>query len=75
MDKHISFAITAAILLTAIVTIAMYSVQAQAQGIARGGSKNMTSGAAANMTKNATGAMKNATAGAMGAVKNATGGK
>jgi hypothetical protein len=72
MDKHISFAITAAILLTAIVTIAMYSVPAQAQGNMTGGAKNMTSGAA-NMTKNATGAMKNATAGAVGAVKNATG--
>jgi hypothetical protein len=72
MDKQISFAIMAAILLTAVVTIAMYTVHVQAQGNMTGAAKNMTGGAA-NMTKNATGAMKGAAAGAMGAAKNATG--
>jgi hypothetical protein len=64
-----SFLVVAAILLTAVVSIALYNSNAvNAQGNMTGGAKNMTGGAA-NMTKNATGAMKNATAGAAAAVK------
>jgi hypothetical protein len=50
MQKHLSFVITAAILLAAVVTVALYTVNAaNAQG-------NATSAAGANMTKNATSA-------------------
>jgi hypothetical protein len=56
MYKKTTFVITAAMLLTAIVSVALYSVKAaNAQG-------NMTSaGAAGNMTKNMTGAAGNMT--------------
>ena len=50
MQKQLSFVITAAILLAAVVTVALYAVNvANAQG-------NATSAAGANMTKNATSA-------------------
>ena len=88
MHKHISFAITAAVLMTAIATVALYTSNlAHAQGnmtSAGGAAKNMTNatgGAAKNMTG---GAAKNGLLlspsekaglikGAMGAAKNATG--
>jgi hypothetical protein len=66
MYKQISFVITAAIMLTAFATVAMYtgSVHAQAAGANMTMAKNATAaanmtkgaiaGAAANMTKNAT---------------------
>ena len=71
MHKQISFAIAAAVLMMAVVTVALYTVSAaQAQG-------NMTSagGAAKNMTNATGGAAKNMTSGAMSKVKNATGSK
>ncbi|MGB6673927.1 MAG: hypothetical protein WBE34_15965 [Candidatus Nitrosopolaris sp.] len=50
MQKQLSFVITVAILLAAVVTVTLYAVNvANAQG-------NATSGAGANMTKNATSA-------------------
>ena len=50
MQKQLSFVITAAILLAAVVTVALYTVNAaNAQG-------NATSAAGSNMTKNATSA-------------------
>jgi len=78
MKKQLAFLITATVLMTAIVTVALYTVNVNAQAPAGGNmtaGKNMTAGAA-NMTKNATGAMagavKNATGAMAGAVKNAT---
>jgi hypothetical protein len=69
MHKQLTFVITAAILLTAFTTVALYTVNAaHAQGNATGAGGNMTKNAtagAANMTKNATGAVA-------GAMKNAT---
>ena len=62
MHKQLSFVITAAILLTAFTTVALYTVNAaHAQGNATsaGGAnmtKNATSAGGANMTKNATSA-------------------
>ena len=56
MHKHTSFAITATILLTAIVTVTLYTVtaaNAQADNVAGGAAKNMTNatgGAAKNMS-------------------------
>ncbi len=76
MQKHISFGIMAAVLVTAVATMALYSANAaHAQGnatSAMGAAKNMTNataGAAKNMTSGAAGAA----AGAMSAAKNATG--
>ncbi len=68
MYKQIMFAIAAAVLLTAFVTVASSVFNAHAQNATGGAMKNAT-GAAAN----ATGAMKNATGAAAGAMKNATG--
>jgi hypothetical protein len=65
MDKPISFAITAVVLLAAIVTTTLYTVNvANAQG-------NATSagGALKNMTNATGGKLKNMTSGAMGAIK------
>jgi hypothetical protein len=61
MYNQTAFLIVAAILLTALVSIALYDSKAvNAQGNMTGGAKNMTGGAKsmlpANMTKNATGA-------------------
>jgi hypothetical protein len=62
MQKQLSFVITAAILLAAVVTVALYAVNvANAQGNATSAAganmtKNATSAAGANMTKNATSA-------------------
>jgi hypothetical protein len=70
MYKPISFAITAVVLLAAIVTVAVYTVNvANAQG-------NATSagGALKNMTNATGGKLKNMTSGAMGAIKGAIGG-
>ena len=67
MYKPISFAITAVVLLAAIVTVSLYTLNAaNAQGNA-----TSTGGAAKNMT----GAAKNMTGGAAGALKSAMGGK
>lgn len=61
MYKQTSFVITAVILLTAVVSIALYTVKAaNAQG-------NMSSAGGANMTKG------NMTGAAMGTAKNMTG--
>ncbi|MBV9176816.1 MAG: hypothetical protein JO297_07240 [Nitrososphaeraceae archaeon] len=71
MNKSISFAISAVVLLATIVAVALYSVDtANAQG-------NATSagGAVKNMTGGAGGALKNMTGGAGGALKSAMGGK
>ena len=68
MKNQTAFLILAAILLTAVVSIALFDSipAANAQGNMTGGAKNMTGGAA-NMTKNATGAaaakVSNATSG------------
>jgi hypothetical protein len=60
MHKQITFVITAAILLTAIMSVALYTVKAaNAQG-------NMSSAGGPNMTKS------NMTGAAMGAAKNMT---
>jgi hypothetical protein len=72
MYKPILFAITAVVLLAAIVTVALYTVNAaNAQGNATSGAgeklKNATSGAGEKL--------KNATSGSMGAIKGAIGGK
>jgi hypothetical protein len=69
MYKQISFIITAAVLLTAFATVALYtgSVHAQTPGAA-----NMTKGAiagAANMTKGAANMTKGAIAGAANMTK------
>jgi hypothetical protein len=66
MHKQTTFVITAAILLTAIVSVALYTVKAAyAQG-------NMTSAGGANMTKNMTGAAGNMTKNMTGAAGNMT---
>jgi len=57
MHKHTSFAITATILLTAIVTVTLYTVNA-ANGQADNAT-NATGGAAKNMTNATGGAAKN----------------
>jgi hypothetical protein len=66
MHKQISFVITAVVLLTAVVSIALYTVKAaNAQGnMSTAGGANMTK---SNMTKG------NMTGAAMGAAKNMTG--
>lgn len=72
MNKHISFVITAAVLVTAMVTVGLYTaIGAHAQGNMTGGAaKNMTGGAAKNMTNATGGAAKMAVA---KMAKNATG--
>lgn len=71
MNKQTSFVITAVILLTAVVTIALYTVKAaNAQGNMSTAGKAMVVGKAMNKTGgNMTGAAKNMT----GAAKNMTG--
>jgi len=65
MQKYISFVITAAVLLTALVSVALYTVHtanAQSNMTSAGGAKNMTK--ASNMTGatgNTTGATGNTT--------------
>jgi hypothetical protein len=67
MHKQTTFVITAAILLTAIVSVALYTVKAA------NAQSNMTSaGAAGNMTKNMTGAAGNMTKNMTGAAGNMT---
>jgi hypothetical protein len=67
MQKHLSFGITAAVLLTAIVTLTLYTVNAaQAQGDAAKNITNATAGPAVVATKNMTGVI-------IGAAKNAPG--
>ncbi len=68
MNKQLSFIIMAAVLMTAVVTVALYSGNAaHAQGNA-----SSAMGAAKNMTNATAGAAKNMTAGAMAAHKNAS---
>jgi hypothetical protein len=58
MQKQLAFVITAAVLLAAFASVALYTVHianAQSNMTSAGGAKNMTS-AGANMTKNATSA-------------------
>ena len=63
MYKQTAFLVVAAILLTAVVSIVVFDSEAvNAQGNITGGAKNMTGGAAANMTKNATVATKSTNA-------------
>ena len=67
MHKQTTFVITAAILLTAIVSVALYTVKAA------NAQSNMTSASAAgNMTKNMTGAAGNMTKNMTGAAGNMT---
>jgi hypothetical protein len=73
MQKHLSFGITAAVLLTAIVTVTLYTVNAaHAQGNATSAGDaaknitNATAGPAVVATKNMTGVI-------IGAAKNAPG--
>lgn len=67
MHKHIPFAITSAILLTAIVTVTLYTVSAaNAQGNATNVT-NVTGGSAKNMTNATGGSAKNMSAIAAGA--------
>jgi hypothetical protein len=78
MHKQISFVITAVILLTAVVSIALYTVKAaNAQGNMSTAGKAMVVGKAMNKTGgNMTGAAKNMTgnmSGAAGKVMNKTG--
>ena len=71
MHKHTSFAITATILLTAIVTVTLYTVNsANAQA---DNATNATGGAAKNMTNATGGAAKNMTNATGGAAKNMSG--
>jgi preprotein translocase subunit SecY len=71
MHKPILFAITAVVLLAAIVTVTLYTVNAaNAQGNA-----TRAGGALKNMTNATGGKLKNMTSGAMGAIKGAIGGK
>jgi hypothetical protein len=67
MHKPISFAITAVVLLAAIVTVSLYTLNAaNAQGNTTSGggaAKNMTGGAAKNMTGAAAGSLKSAIGG------------
>lgn len=75
MYKHVMFAIASAVLMTAIVTVALNTVNsANAQGNMTSGGKNMTN-ATAGAAKNMTGALKGAASGAMGKIKSAIGGK
>jgi hypothetical protein len=60
MNKQISFMITAAIMLTALVTIALYSGGETAQA-AGANMTNATAGAGANMTNATAGAGANMT--------------
>ncbi len=63
MNNQTAFLIVAAILLTAVVSIALFdSKAANAQGNITSGAKNMTGGAA-NMTKNSTASAMGPTAG------------
>jgi hypothetical protein len=55
MHKQTTFVITAAILLTAIVSVVLYTVKAA------NAQSNMTSAGGGNMTKNMTGAAGNMT--------------
>ena len=55
MHKQTTFVITAAILLTAIVSVALYTVKAA------NAQSNMTSASGANMTKNMTASAGNMT--------------
>jgi hypothetical protein len=73
MYKQTTFVLTAAILLTAIVSVALYTVKvanAQSKMTGAGGGANMTK---SNMTNATSGAAKNMTGAAMGAAKNMTG--
>lgn len=71
MNKPISFALTAVILLAAILTVALYIVNtANAQGNASSGG-----GTLKNMTNATGGKLNNMTSGAMGSIKGAIGGK
>jgi hypothetical protein len=59
MQKQLAFVITAAVLLAAFASVALYTVHvvnAQSNMTSAGGAKNMTSAAGANMTKNMTSA-------------------
>jgi hypothetical protein len=71
MNKQTSFVITAVILLTAVVSIALYTVKAaNAQGNMSGAGKAMVVGKAMNQTGgNMTGAAKNMTGNMTGAGK------
>ena len=62
MNKQTSFVITAVILLTAVVSIALYTVKAaNAQGnMSTAGKSNMTSGNMTGAAKNMTGNMSTA---------------
>src|SRR5215472_4121933 len=82
MHKHTSFTITATILLTAIITVTLYIVNAanaqadNATNATGGAAKNMTNttgGAAKNMTNATGGAAKNMTNTTGGAAKNMSG--
>jgi hypothetical protein len=77
MHKPTTFVLTAAVLLTAIVSVTLYTFKtanAQSNMTSAGGANmtksNMTKG---NMTGTAMGAAKNMTGTAMGAAKNMTG--
>ena len=63
MHKHASFAITAAVLLMAIVTVTLYTVNA---ANAQGNATNATGGTAKNMTNATGGTAKNMTGEAAG---------
>ena len=70
MQKQLAFLITVSVLMTAFVTVALYTANVNAQAPPGG---NMTGGG--NMTKNMTGGaanMTNKTGAIAGAVKNAT---
>ena len=77
MHKQTTFVLLAAILLTAIVSVASYTMKvANAQGNATSaGGANMTKGNMTNATGGAMGAAKNMTGAAAGGIKNITGGK
>ena len=63
MHKPTSFVITAAVLLTAIVTVTLYTVNA---ANAQGNATNATGGAAKNMTNATGGTAKNMSSEALG---------
>ncbi len=57
MQKQLAFVITAAVLLAAFASMALFTVHitnAQSNMTSAGGAKNMTSAAGGNMTSNAT---------------------
>jgi uncharacterized membrane protein YphA (DoxX/SURF4 family) len=59
MQKQLAFVITAAVLLAAFASVALFTVHianAQSNMTSAAGAKNMTSAAGGNMTSNATGA-------------------